>query len=100
VEFESSIGHEPQPVTYHVPEPEPGRRMIMTSINESIVQTFEISGQDLDRCTLRLEIRYPQRPGLLGLVDRVIGPMEIERILKQKFDNIELYAATLGANVR
>lgn len=99
VEFESSLGHEPQPLTYHIDEPEPGRLLTMTSTNGAIVQTYKIVDSVLGRCEVTFSIRYQRRPGLRGLFDKVAGPMEIERILEQKLDNLELYAATLGATI-
>lgn len=96
VEFATSIGHEPSPAQFVIDETIPGREFTLSTTNGAIVQSFVLSEDGPDRCAVQFSIRYRHRPGLLGLFDRVVGPMEIERILSQKMNNLELYAATLG----
>lgn len=100
IEHESSLGHEPQPVRYVVAEPEPGRVLTMTGSGGAIVQTFQLTNSSPTQCSLNMSAKFRSRNGLLGLIDRILGRMELERVLNQKLDNLELYAATLGATIR
>lgn len=99
VEYQTAISRIDHPLRYLVEEPEPGRVVVFRHEGGLVEKRYEVDAAGPAACTMTSRVRVARRAGFLGIIDRLLGRSFIQRMAEQKLDNIEQYAATLGAVV-
>jgi hypothetical protein len=75
-----------------VSEPEPGRQLVETDFNTGQSSSFTLeplAGGQATRVTIATE--FPARPGLAGLMARLVNPLITRHIFKQELANLGAY---------
>jgi uncharacterized protein YndB with AHSA1/START domain len=74
-----------------VTEPEPGRTLVESDANSSLVTTFNVEPRD-DKSLVRISTRWDGAPGIGGFFERTFAPRAMHRIYLDELDRLNAYA--------
>src|SRR4051794_14985740 len=78
-----------------VTEPEPGRVLVETDRDSSIVTTFTVTPEG-ERCRVRIETRWNGARGIGGFFERLFAPRVMRRVYADELERLDRYARTHG----
>lgn len=74
-------------------EPEPGRVVLERDEKAGITTTWKLTPiEGSDRCLIELTSEFQSKPGIAGMLERLIFKPVIRSIYRQELDNINEYA--------
>jgi hypothetical protein len=85
---------------YHqlVTEPEPGRVLVETDIETGQYSKFTLEPlNDGTQTRVTISVEFPQSPGILGVVDKLLKPMVSRWLFRQELRNLEAYVLKQAA---
>lgn len=78
---------------YHmqVSEPEPGRTLVESDVNSSLVTTFNVEPQG-DKSLVRIATSWDGASGIGGFFERTFAPRAMQRIYLDELERLNAYA--------
>jgi uncharacterized protein YndB with AHSA1/START domain len=78
---------------YHmrITEPEPGRTLVETDIESSLVNTFNVQPQG-DKSLVRIATSWDGAPGIGGFFERAFAPRALNRLYLDELARLNAYA--------
>jgi uncharacterized protein YndB with AHSA1/START domain len=74
-----------------VTEPVPGRTLVESDVNSSLVTTFNVEPQG-DRSLVRIHTSWDGAGGIGGFFERTFAPRAMQRIYLDELDRLDAYA--------
>lgn len=75
-----------------VDEPEPGRVLRETDVDDGTETTFTVEPMEDGHCTVTIRTEYEPGTGLTGLVDRYVRPSFMRGLYEKELVNLDAYA--------
>jgi uncharacterized protein YndB with AHSA1/START domain len=75
-----------------VSEPEPGRTLVESDVNSSLVNTFNVEPQG-DKSLVRIATSWDGAGGIGGFFERTFAPKALRRLYLDELDRLNAYAA-------
>jgi uncharacterized protein YndB with AHSA1/START domain len=84
---------------YHmrISEPEPGRTLVETDIESSLVNTFNVQPQG-DKSLVRIATSWDGAPGIGGFFERAFAPRALNRLYLDELARLNAYATEQNAS--
>ncbi len=95
VEFVVTAGGRSRPYHMVVSEPEPGRVLVETDANSSLVTTFTVS-PDAGACRVRMHTAWQGAGGIGGIFERLFAPKVMRSLYEDELQRLDAYAAAAG----
>ena len=78
---------------YHmrITEPEPGRTLVETDVESSLVNTFNVQPQG-DKSLVRIATSWDGAPGIGGFFERAFAPRALNRLYLDELARLNAYA--------
>lgn len=84
-----------------VTEPEPGRVLVETDLASDLVTTFTITPtDDPQRTQVRIATQWSAKPGIAGLLDRLMTPPILRMVYRKELGEVQRYLARQLAPVQ
>ena len=79
--------------SYHmrITEPEPGRTLVESDANSSLVTTFNVEPQG-DKSLVRISTRWDGASGVGGFFERTFAPRAMHRMFLDELERLNVYA--------
>jgi uncharacterized protein YndB with AHSA1/START domain len=90
--FAVTAGGRTRSYRMRVSEPEPGRTLVETDANSSLVTTFTVEPRD-GRSLVRISTSWDGASGVGGFFERTFAPKAMRRIYLDELDRLNAYAA-------
>ena len=90
--FAVTAGGRTRSYRMRVSEPEPGRTLVETDANSSLVTTFNVEPRD-GRSLVRISTSWDGASGIGGFFERTFAPKAMRRIYLDELDRLNAYAA-------
>lgn len=78
-----------------IDEPQPGRVLRETDLDDGTVTTFTVEPDSETRCSVTIETVWQPASGIGAIVDRAITPLFMRRLYRQELQNLDEYARRL-----
>ncbi|HET9090797.1 MAG TPA: SRPBCC family protein [Acidimicrobiales bacterium] len=95
VEFSVTAGGRSRPYHMAVSEPEPGRVLVETDANSSLVTTFTVTPAG-DTCRVRMHTAWKGAGGIGGIFERLFAPKVMKALYEDELQRLDAYAASAG----
>lgn len=75
-----------------VTEPQPGRMLVETDLENELVTTFTVLPKGESRTEVTIATRWTGKRGIKGRLERLFIPAFLERVYRQELHQLEAYA--------
>ena len=89
--FKVTAGGRTRAYRMEVSEPEPGRVLVESDANSSLVTTFKVTPAD-GKCSVRITTTWQGAGGVGGIFERLFAPKVMQRIYQDELDALNRYA--------
>ena len=89
--FKVTAGGRTRSYRMRITEPEPGRTLVESDANSSLVTTFNVEPQG-DKSLVRISTRWDGASGIGGFFERTFAPKAMRRIYLDELERLNAYA--------
>jgi hypothetical protein len=92
VSFQLSAGGRTRASRMRVTEAEPGRLLQENDLSSRLVTRFTVTPLPANRCTVRIDTRWPGAGGIGGFFERFFAPKVLQKIYADELSRLDRYA--------
>ena len=89
--FKVTAGGRTRDYRMRITEPEPGRTLVESDANSSLVTTFNVEPQG-DKSLVRISTRWDGASGVGGFFERTFAPRAMHRMFLDELERLNVYA--------
>ena len=89
--FKVTAGGRTRSYRMRITEPEPGRTLVESDANSSLVTTFNVEPQG-DKSLVRISTRWDGASGVGGFFERTFAPRAMHRMFLDELERLNVYA--------
>ena len=89
--FKVTAGGRTRDYLMRIAEPEPGRTLVESDANSSLVTTFHVEPQG-DKSQVRISTRWDGATGIGGFFERTFAPRALHRMFLDELERLNTYA--------
>jgi uncharacterized protein YndB with AHSA1/START domain len=89
--FKVTAGGRTRNYRMRITEPEPGRTLVESDANSSLVTTFNVEPQG-DKSLVRISTRWDGASGVGGFFERTFAPRAMHRMFLDELERLNVYA--------